>query len=142
MCRTRPGQTISKTSSRADHSLFDLPAFIVDRLKDSGVEAHSAGHCTYADETGIFPIGVQTHRNERITGARFQPFALSTEDKLAQHFDREEYSWRMRRLLDAMQDNELDVMLLFSQESMYWLTGYDTFGFCFFQAWWSSLMAR
>jgi len=53
---------------------------------------------------------------------------------LAQHFDREEYSWRMRRLLDAMQDNELDVMLLFSQESMYWLTGYDTFGFCFFQS--------
>ena len=26
-----------------------------------------------------------------------------------------------------------DSMLLFSQESMYWLTGYDTFGFCFFQ---------
>ncbi len=53
---------------------------------------------------------------------------------MAQHFDREEYSWRMRRLLDAMQDNELDAMVLFSQESMYWLTGYDTFGFCFFQA--------
>lgn len=53
---------------------------------------------------------------------------------MAQHFDREEYSWRMRRLLDAMQDNELDAMVLFSQESMYWLTGYDTFGFCFFQS--------
>ncbi|MCY6379553.1 M24 family metallopeptidase [Hoeflea prorocentri] len=52
---------------------------------------------------------------------------------MAQHFEREEYGWRMRRLLDAMQDNELDVMLLFAQESMYWLTGYDTFGFCFFQ---------
>ena len=25
-------------------------------------------------------------------------------------------------------------MLIFLQESMYWLTGYDTFGFCFFQA--------
>jgi Xaa-Pro dipeptidase len=24
-------------------------------------------------------------------------------------------------------------MLLFAQESMYWLTGYDTFGYCFFQ---------
>jgi Xaa-Pro dipeptidase len=24
-------------------------------------------------------------------------------------------------------------MLLFAQESLYWLTGYDTFGFCFFQ---------
>ncbi|MDF1774666.1 MAG: Xaa-Pro peptidase family protein [Rhizobiaceae bacterium] len=52
---------------------------------------------------------------------------------MAQHFDREEYNWRMRRLLDAMHDSELDAMLLFAQESMYWLTGYDTFGFCFFQ---------
>ncbi|MEM6462410.1 MAG: Xaa-Pro peptidase family protein [Pseudomonadota bacterium] len=52
---------------------------------------------------------------------------------MALHFDREEYNWRMRRLLDAMQDSELDAMLLFSQESMFWLTGYDTFGFCFFQ---------
>jgi Xaa-Pro dipeptidase len=28
---------------------------------------------------------------------------------------------------------KLDALLLFAQESMYWLTGYDTFGFCFFQ---------
>ena len=27
----------------------------------------------------------------------------------------------------------LDGLLLFAQESLYWLTGYDTFGFCFFQ---------
>ena len=27
----------------------------------------------------------------------------------------------------------LDGMLVFAQESQYWLTGYDTFGFCFFQ---------
>jgi Xaa-Pro dipeptidase len=32
-----------------------------------------------------------------------------------------------------MAERKLDCMLLFSQESMYWLTGYDTFGFCFFQ---------
>ncbi len=52
---------------------------------------------------------------------------------MALQFEREEYKWRMRRLLDAMEDNKLDAMLLFAQESMYWLTGYDTFGFCFFQ---------
>jgi Xaa-Pro dipeptidase len=55
------------------------------------------------------------------------------EVKVALHFEQEEYSWRMRRLRDAMQDEGLDAMLLFAQESMYWLTGYDTFGFCFFQ---------
>jgi Xaa-Pro dipeptidase len=32
-----------------------------------------------------------------------------------------------------MTAEKLDAMLLFAQESMYWLTGYDTFGFCFFQ---------
>jgi Xaa-Pro dipeptidase len=32
-----------------------------------------------------------------------------------------------------MAEARLDGMLLFQQESMYWLTGYDTFGFCFFQ---------
>src|SRR5690606_34137771 len=33
----------------------------------------------------------------------------------------------------AMEEQGLDALLMFAQESMYWLTGYDTFGFCFFQ---------
>jgi len=33
-----------------------------------------------------------------------------------------------------MAERKLDCMLLFAQESMYWLTGYDTFGYCFFQS--------
>jgi Xaa-Pro dipeptidase len=40
---------------------------------------------------------------------------------------------RKRRLLAAMAERRLDGMLLFAQESDYWLTGYDSFGFCFFQ---------
>jgi len=40
---------------------------------------------------------------------------------------------RQRRLLAAMAERRLDGMLLFAQESDYWLTGYDSFGFCFFQ---------
>ena len=32
-----------------------------------------------------------------------------------------------------MQKNFLDALLIFRQESMYWLTGYDTFGYVFFQ---------
>jgi Xaa-Pro dipeptidase len=42
-------------------------------------------------------------------------------------------SARKTRLLAAMAAAGLDGMLLFAQESMFWLTGYDTFGFCFFQ---------
>jgi Xaa-Pro dipeptidase len=52
---------------------------------------------------------------------------------MAPRFAPEEYSARMERLLLAMKEEKLDAVLLFAQESMYWLTGYDTFGFCFFQ---------
>ncbi len=52
---------------------------------------------------------------------------------MALHFSTSEFATRMDRLLDGMAARKLDCMLLFSQESMYWLTGYDTFGFCFFQ---------
>lgn len=52
---------------------------------------------------------------------------------MALHFDRTEFDARRDRLVIEMAARKLDAMLLFSQESMYWLTGYDTFGFCFFQ---------
>ena len=48
-------------------------------------------------------------------------------------FEPAEYEARMKRTLDAMKEQKLDALLIFAQESMYWLTGYDTFGFCFFQ---------
>lgn len=53
---------------------------------------------------------------------------------MALHFERAEYDARRDRLLLAMSEKKLDAVLLFAQESMYWLTGYDTFGFCFFQS--------
>ena len=49
------------------------------------------------------------------------------------HFTAEEMTARQRRLLAAMAERRLDGLLLFAQESDYWLTGYDSFGFCFFQ---------
>ena len=52
---------------------------------------------------------------------------------MALHFDEAEFASRRDRLSMAMAEEKLDAMLLFAQESMYWLTGYDTFGFCFFQ---------
>ena len=33
-----------------------------------------------------------------------------------------------------MKDQNIDALLMFRQESMYWLTGYDTFGYVFFQS--------
>ncbi|MDZ5697999.1 Xaa-Pro peptidase family protein [Chelativorans sp. M5D2P16] len=52
---------------------------------------------------------------------------------MALHFDRAEFDARRDRLLIEMSERKLDALLIFAQESMYWLTGYDTFGFCFFQ---------
>jgi Xaa-Pro dipeptidase len=49
------------------------------------------------------------------------------------HFTLEEFAERRRRALDAMAAREVDALLMFKQESMYWLTGYDSFGYCFFQ---------
>ena len=52
---------------------------------------------------------------------------------MALHFDRTEFDARRDRLMIDMAEKKLDAVLLFAQESMYWLTGYDTFGYCFFQ---------
>ncbi|WP_436638466.1 M24 family metallopeptidase [Microbaculum sp. FT89] len=52
---------------------------------------------------------------------------------MALHFDEAEFTARRLRLDAALEVAGLDGLLMFAQESMYWLTGYDTFGFCFFQ---------
>lgn len=52
---------------------------------------------------------------------------------MALHFESSEYAERLARLTEKMRTEKLDALLLFAQESMYWLTGYDTFGYCFFQ---------
>ncbi|MEL7429449.1 MAG: Xaa-Pro peptidase family protein [Pseudomonadota bacterium] len=53
---------------------------------------------------------------------------------MALHFSKKEFKQRLERLTDAMAEANLDGMLLFAQESMFWLTGYDTFGYAFFQS--------
>ncbi len=52
---------------------------------------------------------------------------------MALHFDRKDYDQRKEKTVVAMVERGLDALLMFKQESMYWLTGYDTFGYCFFQ---------
>src|SRR5437868_14329411 len=52
---------------------------------------------------------------------------------MALHFDRSEYKARITKVRRALEAEGLDGLLMFQQESMYYLTGYDTFGFCFFQ---------
>ena len=49
------------------------------------------------------------------------------------HFSRREYTARKRAVLRDMHARGLDGLLMFRQESMYYLTGTQTFGYCFFQ---------
>ena len=48
-------------------------------------------------------------------------------------FSKEEFLNRQKKVLKSMGEQNLDALLMFRQESMYWLTGYDTFGYVFFQ---------
>jgi Xaa-Pro dipeptidase len=52
---------------------------------------------------------------------------------MALHFTKEEFKKRKLKTLQSMKEQNIDALLLFRQESMYWLTGYDTFGYVFFQ---------
>ena len=45
------------------------------------------------------------------------------------HFTKQELDSRKKKVLEKMSRENLDALLMFRQESMYWLTGYDTFGF-------------
>jgi Xaa-Pro dipeptidase len=49
------------------------------------------------------------------------------------HFSQEEFKSRKSKVLISMKEQKIDALLMFRQESMYWLTGYDTFGYVFFQ---------
>ena len=53
---------------------------------------------------------------------------------MALHFTKEEFSSRKSKVVDELKKQNLDALLMFKQESMYWLTGYDTFGYVFFQS--------
>ena len=58
---------------------------------------------------------------------------MQEEQAIHLPFAREEHEERLARLRHALQRQGHDAILLFAQESMYWLTGYDTGGFVFFQ---------
>ena len=49
------------------------------------------------------------------------------------HFSKQEFIDRKSKVIKELKNQDLNALLMFRQESMYWLTGYDTFGFVFFQ---------
>lgn len=53
---------------------------------------------------------------------------------MALHFEKAELEGRLAAARAALKSQRLDAVLLFAQESLYYLTGYDTSGFVFFQS--------
>ena len=52
---------------------------------------------------------------------------------MALHFERSEYLARLSRARAKLREKNLAALLIFAQESHYYLTGFDTSGFVFFQ---------
>ena len=52
---------------------------------------------------------------------------------MALHFERSEYAARLSAARATLKREKLDALLIFAQESLYYLTGFDTSGFVFFQ---------
>lgn len=66
-------------SANAGHFMFDLPAYILDRLRRAGVRAEMTGHCTYAGETRFFSFRRTTHRGEPDYGRQISAIMISTD---------------------------------------------------------------
>ena len=65
-----------RPSSRADHHMFDLPAFIGARMAATGVAFEDLRLCTYADEARFYSYRRATHRGEDDYGRLFAAITL------------------------------------------------------------------
>jgi polyphenol oxidase len=64
-------------SAKADHFMFDLPAYLRQRMKAMGLKAvHDLALCTYADEARFYSYRRATHRGETDYGRLISAIAL------------------------------------------------------------------
>ncbi len=64
-------------SVKAGHFMFDLPAYLRQRMKGLGLKAvHDLGLCTYSDEARFYSYRRATHRSEANYGRLISAIAL------------------------------------------------------------------
>ncbi len=64
-------------AARPGHAMFDLPGYVVDRLKRAGVaQIENLGLCTYADPAQFYSYRRATHRKEPDYGRHINAIAL------------------------------------------------------------------
>jgi len=67
-------------STRDDHFMFDLPAYLERRLAASGIGAvERTGQCTYADEARFFSFRRTTHKSEETYGCQLSAITLGPD---------------------------------------------------------------
>jgi polyphenol oxidase len=70
-------RTYFTPSLKKDHYMFDLPSFLVDRIRQSGVgKVVDLGLCTYAEEDWFFSYRRATHRGEKDYGRLISAIGL------------------------------------------------------------------
>lgn len=63
-------------SQKVAHFMFDLPGFVVEQARRSGIDCQWTGQCTYADEDRFFSYRRTTHRNETDYGRGLSAIVL------------------------------------------------------------------
>jgi polyphenol oxidase len=64
-------------SVKAGHFMFDLPAYLMQRLRNAGLKAvHDLALCTYSDEARFYSYRRATHRGEKDYGRLVSAIAL------------------------------------------------------------------
>ena len=64
-------------STNDNHAMFDLPAYIINRLKNVGVSATWTGQCTYANDGLLFSYRRTTHRKEPDYGRQISAIRIA-----------------------------------------------------------------
>lgn len=67
-------------AERPGHAMFDLPGYIVARLRAAGVDAVSIGLCTYADAGRFYSYRRATHRGESDYGRLLAAIVLAGDE--------------------------------------------------------------
>lgn len=65
-----------KSSEKAGHALFDLPAYILNRLRRAEIDAQWTRHCTYDDEEKFFSYRRTTHNGEPDYGRQISTIVI------------------------------------------------------------------